>query len=294
MKLSIITVNLNNVEGLKKTVDSVIAQTFTDFEYIIIDGASTDGSLDLIKNSQLSTCNFQLVSEPDKGIYDAMNKGIKLAKGEYCLFLNSGDFLYSNNVLKAVFDTDYQEDIITGNYIELYKNRTVLRKGRAYARQQEGKSLTLIDLYVGSISHQATFIRTKLFEQYGLYDTKYRIVSDWVFFLKTIGLNKVSVKYIDITVVNFDMYGLSNSNDSPYGPEREDALKTLLPPAIYEDYKRFAEIEYNFHYMLSYKFTYQIARLMNKLAIAWYLLTEKIRNALIKRGFKIKHRERTF
>ncbi|MDR2910496.1 MAG: glycosyltransferase [Bacteroidales bacterium] len=95
MKLSIITINLNNVAGLQKTIESVVKQTFTDYEYIVIDGGSTDGSADIIKQHANKITYW--VSEPDKGIYNAMNKGIRVAKGEYCLFLNSGDWLINSN-----------------------------------------------------------------------------------------------------------------------------------------------------------------------------------------------------
>ena len=100
MKLSIITVNLNNRDGLQKTIDSVICQTFRDFEWIVIDGGSTDGSKELIE--QYADHFAYWVSEPDKGIYNAMNKGIKVAKGEYLQFLNSGDSLWNETTLQGV------------------------------------------------------------------------------------------------------------------------------------------------------------------------------------------------
>lgn len=119
MKLSIITINLNNKNGLSETISSVIAQTFTDYEYIIIDGQSTDGSLEVIK--QNANHINQWISENDHGIYNAMNKGLNLAKGEYCLFLNSGDSLYDSDVLQVLFSQSFTEDIISGG-IELYSH----------------------------------------------------------------------------------------------------------------------------------------------------------------------------
>ena len=101
MKFSIITINYNNCEGLRRTIESVVNQTCHDFEYIIIDGGSTDGSVDVIK--QYADQIDYWVSEPDKGIYNAMNKGVAVAKGEYCLFLNSGDSLHNNSALAKVF-----------------------------------------------------------------------------------------------------------------------------------------------------------------------------------------------
>src|SRR5690348_17657794 len=107
-KLSIITINLNNVKGLQKTMESVFAQTFTDYEYIIIDGGSTDGSVSEIKKHQNKLVYW--ISENDKGIYNAMNKGIVKANGEYILFMNSGDYLYTDNTIKEVFQKSNNED----------------------------------------------------------------------------------------------------------------------------------------------------------------------------------------
>jgi glycosyltransferase involved in cell wall biosynthesis len=292
MKLSIITINFNNREGLKKTIESVIAQKFTDYEYLIVDGGSTDGSLDVIK--QYADSISWWVSEPDEGIYDAMNKGILQAKGDYCQFLNSGDSLYSETVLENVFKENYAEDIVTGNFIEQYANKTVLRKGRVYARQQEGKSLTLFDLFAGSLSHQSTFIRRTLFDRYGLYDVHYKIASDWIFFLKTIGLNNVEVKHIDIIIVYFNMDGISNTELSLSVRERTDILKSLLPSVIFEDYLHFIKMESDFHNINQYKFFYHFARLLNKLATAFLMVESKSRAVCAACGIHLKHKERTF
>ena len=113
MKLSVITINFNNRDGLRKTIESVVNQTFKDFEYIIIDGGSTDGSVDVIK--EYADRIDYWVSEPDKGIYNAMNKGIDVAKGEYCIFMNSGDCFYVNDVYENVFRELDGVDIIIGD-----------------------------------------------------------------------------------------------------------------------------------------------------------------------------------
>ena len=287
-KLSIITVNLNNKEGLKKTIDSIVFQTFSDYEYIIIDGGSTDGSVDIIK--QYADKITYWVSEPDSGIFNAMNKGVLKATGEYCQFLNSGDILYSENVLDDVFREDYIEDIITGNIIEVHSKKTTLRKGRPYVREQEGKSLTAFDLFAGSLFHQATFIRRKLFDQYGLYDEKYKIVSDSTFFFKLIALNGVKLKYIDVIVVYFDMNGISNVNVSLDDKEREEAFKELLPAAILKDYIYFRKMELDFHNMLKYKISYHSGRFINKLVTLYDVVMRKIRLFI---PHKANHHERT-
>ena len=111
MKLSIITINFNDREGLDKTIQSVINQAYKEFEYIVIDGASTDGSVDVIKKYADKLTHW--VSEPDSGIYNAMNKGTQMASGEYCLYLNSGDFLAEDDVLERLFENDFNEDIVS-------------------------------------------------------------------------------------------------------------------------------------------------------------------------------------
>ena len=113
MRLSVITINMNNRKGLERTIKSVVCQIFADFEYIVIDGASVDGSADVIR--EYADKIHYWISEPDTGIYNAMNKGILQAKGDYCLFLNSGDALYTTTVLEEVFNQNFSEDIIIGN-----------------------------------------------------------------------------------------------------------------------------------------------------------------------------------
>ena len=276
-KLSIITINRNNAEGLLKTIESVVSQTFDNYEYIIIDGASTDSSVNTIK--QYADKVTYWVSEPVKGIYNAMNKGILQAKGEYCLFLNSGDYLYSNDVLyKAFIENNCDEDIVTGDMLKLYPDQTSrLDKGQAYARKQEGRELTLFDMYWGTLNHSSSFIKRKLFDEYGLYDENYKIVSDWIFFLKTIGLNNAKVKYIDLIISSFDMSGVSNVNMNLRNKERSEVIESNFPSNFLKDYEYFhqllqqiqslqqlRQIEKKYNYLFEYSFTYFIARFVNK------------------------------
>lgn len=270
-KLSIITINLNNTEGLRKTIESVISQIFSDFEYIVIDGASTDGSLEIIKEYADKITYW--VSEPDKGIYNAMNKGILKAKGEYLLFLNSGDALYNSDVLQNIFSQKSTADIITGDMLKIYPNgKLELDKGQGFTRKQNNLNLTLYDMYIGNINHQSTLIKKKLFDQYGLYDEGYTIVSDWLFFLKVIGLNGVKVEYIDCVVSKFDMAGISNSNEELLNKERQNALVDIIPMQILEDYKFFNEVycrhivlQDKYNYLFHYRFTRVITKLVNKM-----------------------------
>ena len=168
MKLSLITINRNNVEGLRKTIKSVIAQTLDGFEYIVIDGASTDGSVDVIKQYENKISYW--VSEPDKGIYNAMNKGIARAQGEYVLFLNSGDYLVDKNVLVNVVAYELKEDIVYGE--QLVEKNGSLQKTLFL----EPESISFYSFIKSSLPHQCTFIRKNLFDKIGLYNESNKIV----------------------------------------------------------------------------------------------------------------------
>lgn len=206
MKLSIITINLNDKTGLQQTIDSVACQTFDDYEFIIIDGQSTDGSIDILKNNQNKiTC---WVSEPDTGIYHAMNKGIKLAKGEYLYFLNSGDRLAKPDVLEKMFEDNPTSPFICGNfYTEKNDKSTELQ---APYRNRDW-SLALYDIYSTYLAHQAFFIRKDNFDKYGLYSEDLRITADWELFLIAIGVNHEKVSYKDVNLVIYNLEGLSST-----------------------------------------------------------------------------------
>ncbi len=230
MKLSIITVNLNNREGLERTIQSVISQTFTDFEYIIIDGGSADGSVELIQSLSPSIPqSFTWLSEPDTGIYNAMNKGIKLAKGEYLQFLNSGDWLYSNTILEEVFALNRSEDILYGDDALYYSDQKISFKTYPSA-------LTGYLFYMGTISHQATFHKKSLFDK--PYNETYKIAADWEFQIKKIIFSDCSTYHIDKTIINFDMTGISQnpSFSNLQMKERESILKKYFPAKILSDY----------------------------------------------------------
>lgn len=214
MKLSIITVNLNNRDGLKKTIDSVVAQTFRDFEWIVIDGGSTDGSRELIE--QYAECFAYWVSEPDKGIYNAMNKGIRVAKGEYLQFLNSGDWLVDEEVLEKVFDSGPDEQIVYGDCLESDGSLHVFPS-----------SLDALYFHRDMLNHQASFIRASLFSDSG-YDESYRYASDWEFYLRKIVFESCTYRKVDVVVVGVQAgksYNISVSND-----ERKEIVAKYYTP----------------------------------------------------------------
>ncbi len=168
VKVSVITINFNNSEGLRKTLDSVAHQHFPDYEYIVIDGGSTDGSKEIIEKYQAKIAHW--VSESDCGIYDAMNKGIGMATGEYVHFLNSGDYYASSDVLSSVFSRQYTVPFIRCVQICDYGDRRIRWTNLG------NRDVTLYDMYVNTMLHQATFIHRSMFEKYGLYDENLKIV----------------------------------------------------------------------------------------------------------------------
>ena len=227
MKLSIITVNYNDAKGLERTIQSVISQTFHDFEFIIIDGGSTDGSVDVIKKYESHIGYW--VSEPDGGIYQGMNKGLLQARGEYLNFMNSGDRFYASDVLEQIFSLDTDADIITGTHV-------------GSPHPNVGKNgVTLYDLCTGAVDHQASFIKREVALRHP-YDEKYRIVSDWKFFIEALILDNCSFCYTDTIVVDVDMTGISNTNHDLNNREREAVLKELFPERILADYKLLTSI----------------------------------------------------
>lgn len=239
MILSIITINRNNAIGLEKTMHSVAAQIGGDFEYIVIDGNSTDGSVDVIRSSETTfgRC-MKWISEPDKGIYNAMNKGIEMASGDYLQFLNSGDCLASIDVTmrmtEALKSNEYPP-ILYGNMLKDMSGGRVLRdKGFA------GKPITFLGFYTGSLNHPSSYIKKRLFDKYGQYDENLKIVSDWKWFLQAIILGGEKPQYADIDVTLFDMNGISEKNKALDKAERRRVLNGLIPSTILADYDRWS------------------------------------------------------
>ena len=202
--ISVITINLNNLHGLKNTVVSVLSQSFQSFEYIVIDGDSSDGSIDYLKSLRPGLHRF--ISEKDSGIYDAMNKGISYAQGEYLLFLNSGDCFFDDQSLNNIAKSCGQADIVYGNMAVVENGQMRIQK----YPQRLNAHYFLFD----TIPHPSTIIRTTLFSQFGKYHTNYSIISDWAFFLDTIIGGNVSYQYVDTTVSVFNLQGISSQPGS--------------------------------------------------------------------------------
>ena len=303
IKLSIITINYNNAEGLRKTLASVAAQTYPNIEHIIVDGGSTDGSVEIIReyadnqakgerleakgteNSKADTLASTLytlhltpsahivrwISEPDKGIYNAMNRGIEVALGKrvvnddhtsspnsliassplasgYIQILNSGDILAADDVtermMAALASYSEQCERSTGEAELQQSDLPTILYGNMIKVNAAGKVVgksgyteySLRQFYSSTLNHDCAYIRRDLFEEYGLYDEQLKIVSDWKWYLQAIGLGRVKPEYVDIDVTIFDDGGISETNLALRYAERRKILEEVLPPAVLWDY----------------------------------------------------------
>ncbi|MEO6682252.1 MAG: glycosyltransferase family 2 protein [Ginsengibacter sp.] len=198
-KISIIIVVFNAVTILENTIKSVLNQSYKNLELIIVDGGSSDGTLDIIKKT--SSSKLFWISEPDKGIYDAMNKGIKMATGEFVYFLGADDTFYDDKVLETIFSdpVNYKYDLLYGNVYAL-----------ALKRKYDGE-FTKDKILFQNVSHQAIFYRKKIHQVVGYYNEKFKTFADWNINIECFFHSDIKVKYIDIIIANFAAGGLGTS-----------------------------------------------------------------------------------
>ena len=197
MKISIITVCYNSEKTIRDTIESVFSQTYKDYEYIIVDGKSTDSTLDIIKEYD----NIKLISEKDKGFYDAMNKGIKIATGDIIAIINSDDVLYDENVFQTVIDEyDDDTDIIYANI--KYYNEDFSKVIRDYVSGTKKNN-------AWCPAHPSLYIRKEVFDKIGYYNLDYKIVSDYDFMVRC-NINNIRYKYVNKYFVKMRYGGMSN------------------------------------------------------------------------------------
>ena len=229
MKLSIITINYNNIDGLQCTINSVLSQTWKDFEWIIIDGGSTDGSKELISDltkSQNSNISYWC-SEKDKGIYNAMNKGVAHANADYINFMNSGDTYYDDTSLSKMFENSFNAEITYGNAFWGLNKKYIFNSPQ---------NLTLDYFIDGSLGHAACFIQRKLLVE-NPYDENYRIVSDWKNWLLWL-IKGYKFEHRCVNVACFDTTGISTVNKELDHLERNKVWNELLSPAMNDVIRR--------------------------------------------------------
>ncbi len=235
MKLTIITINYNNLSGLQKTIDSVLAQTYKDYEWIVIDGGSTDGSKELIEQYQSHFTFWG--SEPDNGIYNAINKGISHATGDYVQFLNSGDWLYDKTTLDKAFTTiDTKYDIYYGDMVQV-------NDGDKLNPITYPDELGFFFFPYNNICHQATFYRRTLFEN-NPYDESFSIVSDWAMNINLL-FKGSTFNHLNQFIVYYDNRGRSSDADPKHHLERTAAFAKYVPQQLQIDVKKY-EKEYYF------------------------------------------------
>lgn len=241
---------MNNASGLRKTIESVVNQNSELFEYFVIDGNSSDGSLDIIKeNAEMIT---HWISEPDTGIYNAMNKGINFSNSEYCLFLNSGDWL-NDDILNKIEWNQLNTDIIYFNMFRYYKPEKI-------EKQQYPTNLTLNTFINSNIGHQATLIKRDLLLKHGAYNETLNYHGDYDFWLKAIINSNCTTKYYPIYLSYYDMSGLTSGGHEQIRLEKENILKQYVAPRILEDYlncnKKLKDLEILIWYRTNWTFAF--------------------------------------
>ncbi len=243
MTLSIITINYNNHDGLQRTIDSVVGQSFTDYEWIVIDGGSKDGSRELIERYADHFAYW--CSESDKGIYNAMNKGLEKANGDWFLFLNSGDWLYGNDILQKVFSEPNEADILYGDVMYHWPDK------RGTELERKPDRLSLYFFYSDTLCHQATFYKKGIFDTHR-YNEDLRICSDWALYIQLLQ-EGYRFKHLPFCISNFAQDGISTHLDEAHLAEREKVFDKYFPDYIRPDLDELKRQEEFQEYIKSHK-----------------------------------------
>ena len=221
MKLSIITINYNDIVGLKKTIESILIQTWRDFEWIVIDGGSTDGSREVLEKYKEHFSYW--CSEPDQGIYNAINKGLLHAKGDYINCMNAGDTFYAPDTLEKVFHTPHNVDIIYGDWMQVYPEEQYV--------MHEPYPIDLHAFLHQNICHQAMFVKTNILKNKG-FDESYKLLADYARWTELF-LQNASVTYVNCIVCRYDMSGVSNNSSKLCKAENKRILEELIPMCLH-------------------------------------------------------------
>lgn len=233
MKISLITITYNSEKTLADTIQSVLNQTYTDIEYILVDGASKDNTVSIIKQYEpLFEGRMKWISEPDKGLYDAMNKGIRMATGDIVGILNSDDFFTSSNILQKVVDAFQQDRSIDAVYGDVhFVHPSNLNK---CVRYYSSKIFKRDFMKMGFMpAHPSFYIRKACFDKYGSYRTDYKIAADFEFLLRVIYKAKIKTKYLPIDMVTMRTGGASTSGLESHKRIMKEHLRAFRENGIY-------------------------------------------------------------
>lgn len=220
-KVSIITINYNNLAGLEKTRDSIVCQTYCNYEWIVVDGGSNDGSKEFIVEHADEMSYW--CSEKDSGVYNAQNKGTLHASGDYCIYMNSGDSFYDEYVLEKFFFKVHNDDILYGDWVQVF-----LDGKKRYI--EPGNSADYAFFFVDNICHQAMFIKTALLKE-SPYDESYRLYADWAKWTEFAYKGK-TFKYIHQRICYFMMDGMSAENEENNERERKRIIEEFYPGSL--------------------------------------------------------------
>ncbi len=236
-KLSILTINLNNRAGLQKTLTSIATQSWRDFEVHVLDGGSTDGSLDVIQEHASMLASW--VSEPDGGIYPAQNRAIRKANGEYVLFLNSGDWLRQADSLEQIFRHSPTADLLYGD-VYFWK------EGEEEQRKENQEELTALFLLLDTICHQVQILKRSLFHELGFYREDLRVVADYEFLVKTLIQHRKSFQYypVPLAVVDLDGDGYRPGMAEHVWNSRQAIQKQYWDPLTLQDLLRIPTLQH--------------------------------------------------
>lgn len=232
MKVSIITVVYNNVSTIKDAIESVLSQSYHNIEYIVIDGASNDGTVELIQSYQNKIAHF--ISEKDSGIYDAMNKGLKLASGEIIGILNSDDFYLSNNIIEKVVENfcAYNVDSVFADLI--YVNSKNLNK---VVRYYDSSYFTPSKFGYGWMpAHPTFFVKRDIYERYGYFKTDYKIAADYELLVRFLSKYQISYFYLKMPLVKMRLGGVSTMNLRSTFILNKEILRACSENGIYSNW----------------------------------------------------------
>ena len=266
MKISIITATFNSEKTLKETLDSVLSQTYTDYEHIIVDGSSKDSTMEIVKEYEKKyNGKLRYISEKDSGIYDAMNKGIKMATGDVIGILNSDDKYANENVLQTIADK-FKETNCDGTYANLvFMDEETMTKPQRIWKSAKGKVKN-----GWHPAHPTLYLKKEVYDKIGLFDLQFRIVADYDFMLRMMQEKDIKLEYINEVLIHMRAGGTSTAGLKGYVKNLKESHKALVKNKI------------KFPYIVDFK---RIVKTLFQMVMGIYKKNEEVWNYLIMGGF---------